>query len=229
MNKKRSQLLRDLIAPNPDIESIFFRLKVILNDLPDIDGTVQIRKWIDNELSGYPNSTLLPEYRIMKGTPQGTYITNYTHQFSNATVPIRLSNMPLKDIEHWEIINITNPIKDIQNMIKQDKPVGRSIPTELLHLYSTDEFQMLGVTMQLAPSQLFTIETTVKRKLTEIILELEKEFVDIDELDISEEISMNPQKTEQVIQNLFTTITDQSINIGDNNEIKKSRLGFFKK
>ena len=88
---------------------------------------------------------------------------------------------------------------------------------------------MLGVTMQLAPSQLFTIETTVKRKLTEIILELEKEFVDIDELDISEEISMNPQKTEQVIQNLFTTITDQSINIGDNNEIKKSRLGFFKK
>ena len=87
--------------------------------------------------------------------------------------------MPLKDIEHWEIINITNPIKDIQNMIKQDKPVGRSIPTELLHLYSTDEFQMLGVTMQLAPSQLFTIETTVKRKLTEIILELEKEFVDI--------------------------------------------------
>ena len=40
---------------------------------------------------------------------------------------------------------------------------------------------------------------------------------------------MNPQKTEQVIQNLFTTITDQSINIGDNNEIKKSRLGFFKK
>ena len=83
--------------------------------------------------------------------------------------------------------------------------------------------------MQLAPSQLFTIETTVKRKLTEIILELEKEFVDIDELDISEEMLMNPQKTEQVIQNLFTTITDQSINIGDNNEIKKSRLGFFKK
>ena len=74
MKKKRSQLLRDLIAPNPDIESIFFRLKVILNDLPDIDKTVQIKKWIDNELSGYPNSTLLPEYRIMKGTPQGTYI-----------------------------------------------------------------------------------------------------------------------------------------------------------
>lgn len=229
MKKKRSQLLRDLIAPNPDIESIFFRLKVILNDLPDIDGAVQIRKWIDNELSGYPNNSLLPEYRIMKGTPQGTYITNYTHQFSNATVPIRLSSMPLKDIEHWEMINISNPIKDIQNMIKQDKPVGRAIPTELLHLYSTGEFQMLGVRMQLAPSQLFTIETTVKRKLTEIILELEKEFVDIDELDISEEISMNPQKTEQVIQNIFTTITDQSINIGDNNEIKKSRLGFFKK
>ncbi|GEM_PF-5746986 len=50
MKKKRSQLLKDLIAPNPDIESIFFRLKVILSDLPDTDRTVQIKEWIDNEL-----------------------------------------------------------------------------------------------------------------------------------------------------------------------------------
>lgn len=229
MKKKRSQLLRDLIAPNPDIESIFFRLKVILNDLPDIDTTVHIKEWIDNELSGYTDNSLLPGYRIIKGTANGTYITNYTHQFRNATVPIRLSKMPLEDIKYWEMINITNPIKDIQNMIKQDKPVGRSIPTELLHVYSTGEFQMLAVTMQLAPSQLFTVETRVKKILSEIILELEKEFVDIDELDISEEISMYPQKAEQVIHNIFNMITDKSINIGDNNEIKKSRLGFFKK
>lgn len=221
MKKKRSQLLKDLIAPNPDIESIFFRLKVILSDLPDTDRTVQIKEWIDNELSGYPDSSSLPEYRIIKGTPNGTYITNYTHQFRNATVPIRLSKMSLEEIERWERMSITNPIKDIKNMIKQDNPVGAPIPTELLHLYSTGEFQMLAVTMQLAPGQLFTIETTVKRKLTEIILELDKEFVDIDELDISEEISMDPQKTEQVIQNIFNTITDNSINIGDRNKIKK--------
>ena len=50
MKKKRSQLLRDLIAPNPDIESIFFRLKVILSDLPDIEKTIQIKEWINNEL-----------------------------------------------------------------------------------------------------------------------------------------------------------------------------------
>ena len=165
----------------------------------------------------------------MKGIPHGTYITNFTNKLSNATVPIRLSKMPLKEIEFWEMINITNPIKDIQNMTNQKSQIGRSIPSELLHIYSTEMFQMLEVSMQIAPSQLFTVETMVKRNLTEIILALEKEFSDIDELDISEEISVNPEKTEQVIQNIFNAITDNSITIGDNNSIKKSEIGNFKK
>lgn len=229
MKKSRSQLLKDLVASDPDIESILSRLSIILSDLPDTDKTIQINEWINNELSGYPDNDSLPTYRIIKGRPIGMYVVNGIHQYKNALVPIRLSQMPTEKIAEWELIKLTNSIREIQNVIKQNEPLGISIPTELLHIYSTYQLQMLQVTMQIASSQLFTIENTVKSKLRKIILELDKEFNNIDELDISEELSANPQKTKEVTQTIYNTITDKSINIGDNNKIKRSNLGFFKR
>lgn len=229
MKKSRSQLLKDLVASDPDIESILSRLSIILSDLPDTDKTIQINEWINNELSGYPDIHSLPAYRIIKGRPMGMYVVNGVHQYKNALVPIRFSQMPTDEIDELELIKLPNSIKEIQNMIKQNNSIGIPIPTELLHVYSTYELQMLQVTMQLSSSQLVTIETTVKSKLRKIVLELDKEFTNIDELDISEEISADSQKTKEVTQAIYTTITDNSINIGDKNKIKKSNLGFFKR
>lgn len=227
MKKSRSQLLKDFVAPDPDIESILSRLSIILSDLPETDKTIQINDWINNELSGYPDIELLPTYRIIKARPMGMYVVNGAYQYKNSLVPIRLSKMPSDEIDKLEVLKLTNSIKEIQNMIKKDSAIGIPIPTELLHVYSSYELQMLRVTMQLEANQLITIETTVKSKLRKIILELDKEFTNLDELDISEEVSADSQKTKDITQTIFNTITDNSINIGDKNKIKDTKLGHF--
>lgn len=230
MKKKRSQLLKDLVASNPDLESILSRLSIILSDLPENDRNTQINKWINNELSGYSSNSLLPEYRLMKGVLMGTFVVNYHTRYSNTLVPIRLSKMPIEDIEKMEVLKINHSIREIQNIIEQDKPIGTPIPTEILYAYSTSEFQMLSATIQVQGSQLMEIESILKKKLRKIILELERQFLDIDELDISDEIAKNPKESKRTMQNIYNILlADNSLKIGDKNKISKSKLGWFDK
>lgn len=228
MKKKRSQLLKDLVASNPDLESILSRLSIILSDLPENDKNIQINDWINNELSGYSSNAVLPDYRLIKGIPMGTFVVNGFTRYSNALVPIRLSKMPKDYIEEIEVLKIVHSIREIQNITKENSLMAVPIPTEILYASSNFELQILSAKIQIHGSQLIGIESMLKEKLRKIILELDKEFNDLDELDISEELLENPQKTKEVTQTIYNTVTDKSITIGDNNKIKDSELGFFK-
>lgn len=228
MKKKRSQLLKDLVSSNPDLESILSRLSIILSDLPEDNKNLQINEWINNELSGYPDHSLLPDYRLIKGTPKGTFIVNSFTKYSQALVPIRLSKIPKKHIEEMEILKINHSIREIQSIIKENKLIGVPIPTEILYAASTFDLQLLSVTFQVQGNQLMEIESILKEKLRKIILELEKQFTNIDELDISDEIAESPKESEKTMQTIYNIlVADQSIKIGDKNKITKSKLGQF--
>lgn len=225
MKKKRSQLLKDLVASNPDLESIFSRLSIILSDLPENDENMKINEWIDNELSGYSASTLLPEYRKILGTAQGTFVVNGFTKYSKALVPLKASKIPKEYIEEIEIIKIKNSIREIQSIIKGNDLIGVPIPTEVLHAGSTFELQILSTTIQIHGSQLMEIESILKKKLRKIILELEKQFSNIDDLDISEEITKNPRKSEETMKTIYNIlVSDNSIKVGDKNKISKSKF-----
>lgn len=68
----RSNLLKDTVSGQVDLENILLRLKVILSDLEDKD----ILGWIEGELRGYSEEDIAPDYRIITGRAMGTYIVS---------------------------------------------------------------------------------------------------------------------------------------------------------
>jgi hypothetical protein len=72
-------------------------------------------------------------------------------------------------------------------------------------------------------NQLSGIISNIKSKLIDIVLELEKDFDDLDSLDISTQLD-KIDKTQLTI-NINNIVFDESIKIGDKNKVKKSPIG----
>lgn len=217
----RSQLLKDAISGEVEIENILLRLKVILFDL----NSKHIMDWINGELEGYKDLENLPPYRILKGNIIGNYFVNYITKYKDSPVPLEFL-IPKEEIEKLRTIKLTDGIATIQNILKGEnrERYGVVIPTAFCHAISKDNLQIASMRVNIASNQLEGIILHVKSKLVEIIMELEKEFNNLDELDIRSQIDEN-ESAKQIIYNIENIIYDESIKVGDKNKISTSKVG----
>lgn len=222
----RSQLLKDIVNGKENMESILLRLKVILSDL----DSQPIIEWVNGELEGYKGKTdILPEYRVLKGTPIGTYIVNYNAKYTNAQVPLTLL---IKDNEVYDnviTLHVIESFSAIQNMLNKEnrENISKMIDTGFCHAISTEELQITGMNVRFGSNQFDDIVSKVKSKLIDIVMELEKQFINLDELDIGKQVNEDTTKRDEVVVNIQNIIYDESVKIGDKNKISKSRLGQF--
>lgn len=216
----RSQLLKDLASGN-DLESALFRLKIILSGLEN----EEINKWIDNEIEGYENIDELPLYRIVEGRAVGTYIIGSQYNGIKYTKsPIPINHIP-EDIRQKLLEGyFTQGIPSLKSMILKGETIGKPVPPEVCHRLSSNGFLIGSMNIELASSEIETILSKVKNKLISIIIKLEKEFEDLDSLDIFHDDTSKEviEETEQYIVNL---LFDNSVTIGNNNKIKSSEIG----
>lgn len=220
----KSQLLKDFVKNEGNLETILLRLKVILTDLQD----ETILKWVDGELSGYKDD--VPEYRILTGIPIGTFVVNGRVQYTEANVPLS-GRMSKEDIETITTMEMTDSINAISNLInsKQKDNIARRIPTEICHSISDYQLQIASMRIAFSSNQLDGIISSVKSKILDVIMLLEKNFENIDELDILSQVEEKPQVTQEVIYHIQQVVFGDSteIEIGDKNKIKSSSLGKF--
>jgi len=218
----RSKLLKDVVAGDEDIENILLRLKVVLSDLQN----PLIIKWVNGELEGYENLESLPEYRVIQGYPVGNYIVNYRAQYSDSQVPLE-NLISSEEIDEITTIHITDGISTLNKVYGDTKEskYAKVIPTAFCHSISIPELQLTGMKVVAPPNIIRGIYSKVKSKLVEVIMELEKQFDNLDDLDIESQVKENPTKAKETIYQIGKIIFDDSINIGDRNKIKKSSIG----
>lgn len=176
----RSQLLKDLVSGKESIENVLLRLKVILSDL----NNESIMNWVNGELKGYKEKGDFPDYRIMKGIPIGTYLVNFTTKYSNSPVPIQFL-IDEEKIDELTTLYISDSIVSLQKGLLGNNRdnYARIIPTAFCHAISTDELQIAGMRINAPSNVLDGIVSNVKSKLVEVVMELEKQFDNLDELD----------------------------------------------
>lgn len=221
----RSQLLKDIVSGNYSIENILLRLKIIFSDL----DSESITQWVDGELEGFKDQPeALPQYRVLKGNPIGTYMVNQSFQYKNAHVPLS-ALISEERINQVITMHQTDSITAIQNILDGEnrENLVKIINTELCHLISTEDLQIAGMNVIFGSNQLDGIVSKVKSKLVEIVMELEKQFEDLDELDIEDQVKDDTNKRDKVVYNIETIIYDGSLSVGDKNRLGKSKIGHF--
>ena len=104
----------------------------------------------------------------------------------------------------------------------------KTIPAECFHMiakYNSDPFMnIISARVIVGVQCIADILATIENRLLDALLLLEKEFGNLDDLDI--DVSQKTtDELQEIIRNLYVIIyNNQSVNIGDNNKIKDSQI-----
>ena len=226
----KSQIIKDLANGTVDTQTALKRTKVLLQELDD----EKLIEWINYEIEGYPSTDNLPEYRKIGGQLYGTYFKgSMANHMTYNHVPLPLGDMPSDDVNMMLTTNITQGIEALKSMIAEsEKGDGRGlskiVPADyypMIATYNKDPYMIIvTASVELNMPQIRNIFPKVENKLLDILRYLEKQFGNLDDLDIDVN-SKSGKELKEIAKQIFLIIyNDQSISVGNNNKIEDSTI-----
>lgn len=176
----KSQIIRDIAQDNITIENALQRLLVISYTLDNL----KLQEWIESELNGYSSISIMPDYR-----KQVAYMIRYSGYNGNTLV----KRQPLPefyfDRELQEILKsrvIKDGVNIIEDTVKNEKEVIFNLVdfAGIISKNTGGMIQCLSLEQVISKTSFLHILSNVKTKLIQILLDLEKEFGSLDNLDI---------------------------------------------
>ena len=214
----KSNIIKNFINANMDINTALQNLMAILYCLEDEN----LINWANKELSGYDSINELPEYRKLKGRVMASYIVG-NMKYSNA--PFIISHLDDDIQENLININLYSSISTLEEMKnKGESRIGKPIPPEFyILLQENTNAHIIEASVNTDLSSINDVISKVRVKILKTLLFLEKEFGNLDELDIDISIK-NKEELKNIVQHIHFNLYDNSIKIGDGNKIKGSNI-----
>ncbi len=216
----KSKIIKELANKEISIEVGLNRLLIIASDIENNE----LIQWAKSELNGYDNEERIPNYREV-GLGQIIYSgINGRLQVENQPLPYQAIDKEL--IEQLEKFKFSEDISTIEQFAFNDNGTTGSDLTFLAgNVYKNTRIQCLSIRMNFSKEVFIGILSSIRTKLLEIFIALDKEFGNLDDLDI--DIDINGKDLESLNNKINITIfQDNSIKIGDNNKLKDN---FFNK
>ena len=225
----KSQIIKDLANGKTNLQTALKRTKVLLQEFDD----EKLLEWINYEMEGYPSDVVVPEYRRIPGQPFCSYIKgSMANLLQYTNVPLSLGNMPEAEREKFYFTDIRESIEALKATLQEHKEkgrgIGRTIPAEY-YPYIAKCNNDMGMIIQsaeirLSMPQILNVFPKIENKLLDILWYLEKQFGNLDELDIDKD-GKSEQELKEITNYIYVMIyNDQSITIGDKNKIKNSNI-----
>lgn len=226
----KSKIIKELANGTIDTQTALKRAKVLLQELDNED----VLRWINYEIEGYATDLDVPEYRKIGGQLYGSYFKGsmmshmkYTH------VPLPLGKMPTESKQALLVTDITQGIETLKRMVTESeqsetKTLARGIPADFYPYIATcnnDPYMIItSASIELNMPQILNIFSKVESILLDILFYLEKQFGNLDELDI-DTTTKNEDEIKEIIEHIQVIIyNNHSVSIGDNNKIKDSTI-----
>jgi len=162
-------------------------------------------EWIDQELNGYVNQKLLPEYRILRGLScRGHFFGSFGRGFKN--VPIPILSLPEPFQQKVTTSDILHSVSEIESLVDSSK-----LKNKRLHVnWSADAISYFGKDFyenmvcgeawtEISPAALVSILDIVKSRILDFILAIEAEAPDAGESELGKKAL--PESTVNIIFN----------------------------
>jgi len=200
----------DVIDANVDISVILRKCKVLAVRL----GNEPFENWVNQELNGYKNKKLLPDYRIVQVYSQGNFSGPFGSGLNNADIPFL--SIPEKYRENLRKCYFIEPIGYYLNLLRTSK--GNNLkeqwPPDLVAYTGRDIYQGMNCmsAWKLIPnSSIFSLVEAVRNRILNFVLEIEKEAPNAGE-DFPKDQKISPERVSQVFN---TTIYGNVGNISE--------------
>lgn len=223
----KSKIIKDLANSTVDVMAALKRAKVLFAEL----NNEELLNWVNYELMGYPPGADLPDYRIEHGTLRGSYFKGSMAQHMKWTdVSIPLGKMPedlKKDILEVQFRESVSALKQLSETNENGR-LEKIIPADFfpaIATFNNDPYMIIIAARVVVGAQCIpNIFSVIENRLLDALIIMEKEFGNLDDLDIDISQKTNDE-LQEIIKNLYVIIyNNQSVNIGDNNKIKDSQI-----
>jgi hypothetical protein len=200
----------DVIDTNVDISAILRKCKVLAVRL----GNEPFENWVDQELNGYKDKKILPDYRIVQVNSKGHFTGPFGSGLKNGDIP--LICIPKKYRENLSKCYCIEPIGYYINLLKNSNGniFKEQWPPDLVAYVGRDIYQDMNCmsAWKLIPnSSIFSLVETVRNCILNFVLEIGKKAPDAGE-DSPKTQKISPERVSQVFN---TTIYGNVGNISE--------------
>lgn len=218
----KSTIIKDFAGGRVSVEIALKQLKVLLAEF----DKPEMLKWVNAELQGYDDTDALPEYRVIVGNLVGNFLNYYT-KCTHISIPLK-SDAPKELVEMCSQVRLYDSLSALRALTETDREFGRQINASLLpyvqQFSAISMTALLNATVEFSQTQVKNVFSRVENAVLDVLLLLEKEFGNLDDLDID-----LTSKSNDEIQNIASNImillyNDNSIVIGDNNRMKDTSI-----
>lgn len=216
----KSKLIKELGRGEIGLVSAFNRLLILASDIEN-DG---LQKWAIRELNGYEKFEDLPRYRIINAP---------NLQFTGLSGHVKLTNVPVPQnylkTKTWDAISevgIFGGINELEKYSQLKDNTYRDLTVLAGEIYKhSGGVQCVSIQQIIGPQQYVGVLSNINTQLIQVLLTIDKEYGNFDDLDVA-----ITDKTPEDVKTINIQINkliygDNSIKIGDNNKIDKSKIG----
>lgn len=224
----RSTIIKDLANSAVDTMTALKRAKVLFAELKNSN----LLEWVSCEIAGYPTEANLPDYRKVRGHLVGSYIKGSmaSHmKWTNVSLP--LGKMP-ENIQD-ELLAVyfregVGALKQLAESSKEDGQLGKTIDADffpVIATYNNDPYMYItSANVLIGPQLIQDVFSTVESRLLDALIVLEKEFGNLDELDIDISAKTSDELKAIIDKLIVIVYNDNSVSVGDGNRIKNSAI-----
>ena len=219
----KSEIIKKFAKKEIDTETALRILKVLFADFPER----QIPDWVEHELSGYSSVDDVPEYRKTTGVLMGN-VGNYGLHMTNVGIPLDNST-PESFLNYCNNVTLHDSIGAVMKMQEELKQDGnhrlvKEIPPDAFPIIMKHSLLQMSAVLkaqvEFTSSILPGIISSVDSKILDLLLELEKNFGNLDELDIDFDSKPAEEIKELNTRMIFNVFNN--VHIGDGNKIVDS-------
>lgn len=212
----KSKIIKEIAIKEISLEVAFNRLLIIASDIKN----EELLEWAKNELNGYSDSSGVPNYREC-GIGQILY--------SGINGSYKVTKLPLPygaiDEDLMKQLRTTKFPQDICTIEKfaseDDSGIGKDLTDLAGVVLKNTGIQCLDIYMKFTKETFLGILSSIRTKLLEVFIELDREFGNLDELDIE----IEGKNLKELNKKINIIIFDNSISIGDQNKLKNNLFG----
>lgn len=219
----RSKIIKDFTSSDMSIEIALKKLRVLFSNLND----EKLTNWAKCELEGYESGSDIPSYRVVSGRLLSTLIVGSVYNGVKYTnYPLTLLNFSEEKSNKILSSNVLQSVSSLESIVSQktatQKPILPTAYTQLEKLCGINA-SIMSAYVEFDYTVTQDVLSKINGKILDTLLTLEKEFGNLDDLDI--DISTKDTKElKEIVNHIQVNLYDNSITIGDNNKIKNSDI-----
>ncbi len=194
------QIQESIVQEGADLGSILLKLQLLAARL----GSDILEEWVKHESGGYPKEAEVPSYRIIGVSYRGTFSGPFGSGIQNAQIPPYLIEKHAGG--SWTQYKVRESIGVVDEMIKSHRSgdggsfgIDASNLILLLQGKIYEGYACNDISGSISPTSFYEIQQTVRSRILELTIELEKSVPGAMHVAFGESTS-SKKETEQVQQ-----------------------------